>query len=160
MVSKRCPMLEPTLSTTRIHVNVEAQSKKRVLEKIVELCAHSDDKKDWFLALIEREKLGSTGLGHGVALPHARIPGITAPMACFIKLDSPVDFGSPDGEPVDLIFGLFVPEKSNDTHLQILASVAERFNSDVTRSALRQANSAELVYDLLTDADNGVNLAS
>lgn len=153
-------MLELTLSTHRIHVDVEAGSKKRVLEKIVDLCADTDNKQDWFLALVEREKLGSTGLGHGVALPHARISGIDAPVACFIKLDRPVDFGSPDSEPVDLIFGLFVPEKSNDTHLQILASVAERFNSEAVRQALREATNPDLVYALLTDTDKGAALAS
>lgn len=153
-------MLELTLSTHRIHVDVDASSKKRVLEKIVELCADHDHKQDWFLALVEREKLGSTGLGHGVALPHARISGIDSPIACFIQLESPVDFGSPDNEPVDLIFGLFVPEKSNDTHLQILASVAERFNSESVRQALRTAKNSELIFALLTDTDKGAALAS
>lgn len=153
-------MLELTLSTHRIHVDVDASSKKRVLEKIVDLCANDDNKQDWFLALVEREKLGSTGLGHGVALPHARITGIDVPMACFIKLDVPVDFDSPDGEPVDLVFGLFVPEKSNDTHLQILASVAERFNREELRQALRKATDAESVYALLTDTNKGAALAS
>jgi PTS system nitrogen regulatory IIA component len=153
-------MLEQTLSTHRIDLDVDASSKKRVLEKVVDLCAQDENKQDWFLSLIEREKLGSTGLGHGVALPHARIANIEEPTACFIRLETPIDFGSPDGEPVDLIFGLFVPEESNDTHLQILASVAERFNSEKVRKALRETNSAESVYTILTDRHKGAALAS
>lgn len=154
-------MLEQTLTTDRIGLAVDAGSKKRVLEKIVDLCVTDlETKQNWFTALIEREKLGSTGLGHGVALPHARITGIHEPVSCFIKLDTPVDFGSPDGEPVDLIFGLFVPEHSNETHLQILAAVAERFNHESVRHALRNATNTEAVWHILTRHDKGVTLAS
>lgn len=152
-------MLEHTLANHRIKIDVEASSKKRVLQKIADLCADPMMTQDWFLALVEREKLGSTGLGHGVALPHARMNGLAEPMACFIQLETPVDFDSPDGEPVDLIFGLFVPEKSNDTHLQILASVAERLNSESLRQQLREANHPDLVYALLTDPHKGAPLA-
>lgn len=153
-------MLEQTLTIHRIDLDVDASTKKRVLEKIVDLCSHDDNKQDWFLALIEREKLGSTGLGHGVALPHARISGIDSPTACFIRLKTPVDFDSQDSQAVDLIFGLFVPEKSNETHLQILASIAERFNNETIRQSLREENDAETVLSLLVGNQKGAALAS
>ncbi|MFK7854453.1 MAG: PTS sugar transporter subunit IIA [Granulosicoccus sp.] len=97
-------------------------------------------------ALISRERLGSTGLGHGVALPHSRLNTISVPVAAFITLEEGVDFESADGKPVDLAVGLLVPEKCNDEHLKILAKLARRFSDEAFRSTLRQFDDAESLY--------------
>jgi len=112
-------------------------------------------------ALNSRERLGSTALGHGVALPHSRMAGIQSPMAAMLTLAEGVDFQSDDGEPVDLVVGLLVPEECNDEHLQILASLAKSFSDEQLRNRLREFNdSAALVSHLQslsasnTDASN------
>lgn len=97
-------------------------------------------------ALISRERLGSTGLGHGVALPHSRLNNISVPVAAFVTLEEGVDFESSDGEPVDLAVGLLVPEKCNDEHLKILAKLARRFSDEAFRSTLREFDDAESLY--------------
>jgi len=88
-------------------------------------------------ALIGRERLGSTGLGHGVGLPHSRLSSIKEPIAALVTLDQGVDYESADGQAVDLVFGLLVPEDCNDEHLQILAQLARRFSDEKLRNELR-----------------------
>lgn len=97
-------------------------------------------------ALISRERLGSTGLGHGVALPHSRLFNISEPIAAFVTLEKGVDFESADGQTVDLAVGLLVPEDCNDEHLKILAKLARRFSDESLRSKLRTFNDAETLY--------------
>lgn len=97
-------------------------------------------------ALISRERLGSTGLGHGVALPHSRLGNISEPIAAFVTLENGVDFESADGEPVDLAVGLLVPENCNDEHLKILAKLARRFSDETLRSDLRSFDNPETLY--------------
>lgn len=97
-------------------------------------------------ALISRERLGSTGLGHGVALPHSRLYNISEPIAAFVTLANGVDFESSDGQPVDLAVGLLVPENCNDEHLKILAKLARRFSDESLRSALRTFDNSETLY--------------
>ena len=93
-------------------------------------------------ALIARERLGSTGLGHGVALPHSRMPGLDEPLAALVTLREGVDFESADGEPVDLVVGLLVPEDCNEEHLKILADLARRFSDAGLRRDLRECEDA------------------
>ena len=97
-------------------------------------------------ALISRERLGSTGLGHGVALPHSRLDVVDAPLAAMITLADGVDFEASDGEPVDLVFGLLVPRDCNDEHLKILAELAKRFSDAELREALRDCTSGEELF--------------
>ena len=97
-------------------------------------------------ALISRERLGSTGLGHGVALPHSRLDVVDAPLAAMITLNEGVDFESIDGEPVDLVLGLLVPRDCNDEHLKILATLARRFNDEALREALRGHETGEELF--------------
>ena len=97
-----------------------------------------------------RERLGSTGLGFGVALPHARLEGIDTAVGAFVHLPCGVDFDSPDREPVDLVFALLVPENSTNEHLEILSRLAELFNEEELRKKLRIAASAKAVFGLLT----------
>ena len=128
----------------------DISSKKRVLEELSRLLGQAAvglDPADIFNRLIERERLGSTGLGHGVALPHARIGENDATIGAFIKLDKGVDFDSPDHEPADLLFALLVPEAHTDEHLQILASLAGMFSDAEFCDSLRQCQTSEELSD-------------
>ncbi len=97
-------------------------------------------------ALISRERLGSTGLGHGVGLPHSRLSCIQEPIAAFVTLDKGVDYESTDGQAVDLVLGLLVPEKCNDEHLKILAQLARRFSDEALRTQLRDFKEPDKLY--------------
>jgi PTS system nitrogen regulatory IIA component len=147
--------LSEILSVNRVRLGLEVASKKRALETLSELLAscHPVDPalsprvvRD---ALIARERLGSTGLGHGVALPHGRLPDFDHTTAAFVRLADGVDFDAPDGAPVDLLFGLLVPEQSTEVHLEILAAVARALNEPLIRERLRRADSAEEALELL-----------
>jgi len=132
---------------------VETTSKKRALEKLADLITESHTEltgEEIFESLIARERLGSTGIGHGVAIPHGRIDTDSKSIAAFMQLKSGVDFDAIDGGPVDLVFGLLVPENSTDEHLQILASVATLFSDTDTCEKLRQATTADEVFSILT----------
>jgi PTS system nitrogen regulatory IIA component len=100
-------------------------------------------------ALSEREQLGSTGVGHGVALPHARLPGLDRLRAVFVRLETPVDFGAVDDQPVDLLFALFAPPHASSEHLRGLARVSRLLRRPEQRQRLRQAHSADAIYALL-----------
>ncbi|NND90406.1 MAG: PTS transporter subunit EIIA [Granulosicoccus sp.] len=104
-------------------------------------------------ALISRERLGSTGLGHGVGLPHSRMSSIQRPIAAFVTLESGVDYESADGEPVDLVLGLLVPEDCNDEHLKILAQLARRFSDSSLRDSLRSFTDPERLYQHLASLE-------
>jgi PTS system nitrogen regulatory IIA component len=102
-----------------------------------------------FHALWRREQAASTAIGHGVALPHARVGGIDQPMLLFARTMQPIRFGAPDGKPVSILFTIVVPEHANDDHLQILALMAERFSSNALCTRLRAATSPAEVKQLL-----------
>ncbi|MDP6376755.1 MAG: PTS sugar transporter subunit IIA [Pseudomonadales bacterium] len=104
-----------------------------------------------FDSLMERERLGSTGLGEGVAIPHCRLEGAPI-MAALIVLDEAVDFDAPDGQPVDLLYVLVVPPEETSAHLDILATLAELFGADTDRKALRSASDAAELYDTFANA--------
>lgn len=152
--------LKNVLSVHRIDLNAQAPTKKRALELVAELCASANQRADFFHALVDREKLGSTGLGHGVALPHARLADLHAPLACFIKLEEKVNYEAPDGEPVDLIFGLFVPESENDAHLQLLSNIAQILSDESVRATLRQCENAQEALRVLTQPSGDNALVS
>ena len=101
-----------------------------------------------FDALMEREALGSTGLGSGVAVPHARLEGITSVKAVFVRLDTPVAYGSVDDRPVDLLFALFAPPRDGAEHLRALAAVSRVLRSAEMREQLRQARTADAIRAL------------
>ncbi len=141
-------------------------SKKRALESLGELLgtgATGVDPMDIFNRLIERERLGSTGLGHGVAIPHGRVPSEDSPvitLGCFIKLDEGVDFDSPDQQPADLLFGLLVPENCTEEHLQILASLAGMFSDNEFCAELRNCENDEALFNQLKNWSPGHQAAS
>ncbi|MGY6587820.1 MAG: PTS sugar transporter subunit IIA [Wenzhouxiangella sp.] len=127
-------------------------SKKSLLEKAAELLASASDTADArevFESLCQRERLGSTGLGHGVAIPHGRVSGQAGVSAAMIRLSTPIDFDAPDSEKVDLFFALSVPEQCSDLYLRLLAEMAERLGNADHRERLRAAASGEDVLKLL-----------
>jgi PTS system nitrogen regulatory IIA component len=146
--------LETLVSPDAVQHCDHVTSKKRALEVISELLGHEagvDDPLPIFELLTEREKLGSTSLGHGVALPHARTALCDRAIGAFIKLDQGIDFDSPDNVPTDLIFALMVPEHYTDEHLKILAGLAGLFSDKNFCQTLRNtANSQDLFKRLNT----------
>ncbi len=151
------------LQPARVSVPNPAASKKRVLEEAANLLAAGADQptgETIFERLLERERLGSTGLAGGVALPHARMPGVTYPRGAFLRLALPVDFDAMDGQPVDLVFALLVPEEATDEHLQLLAGLARLFSDSTLCTRLRGASDPAALMQLLkggapTDATSG-----
>jgi len=134
------------LSGNRIRLASGASSKKRVLEEVAELFATSvpeltpeKAREKVFNKLLERERLGSTGLGQGIALPHARMKGISEARGALLRLKSGIDFDAIDGQPVDLVFALLVPEQATDQHLQLLAMLAARFSDPEPCRHIRDA---------------------
>jgi PTS system nitrogen regulatory IIA component len=142
------------LHPDRILCRHASSSKKKALETMSELLAHplqEDARQTIFEALLKRERLGSTGLGTGIALPHGRIDALQSPLAAVATLQSGVDFDAADGLPVDILFALAMPENCNDQHLQILAGLAEMFSDPNFRNALRNAKSSTEIHALLVD---------
>jgi nitrogen PTS system EIIA component len=99
--------------------------------------------------ILERENLGSTGFGRGVAIPHARIDGLSRPVAAFLRLSTPVDFNAADGIPIDLVFGLLSPETAGAAHLHALASISRLMRDERMHQSLTRAPGAEALYGLL-----------
>jgi len=141
----------------RIGSNLDISSKKRLLEVLGKLLASAEEDlsaEKVFEHLLERERLGSTGLGHGVALPHSRIAEVTEAVGAFAQIRGNVDFDAIDGEPVDLAFALLVPEEANEMHLQLLSQLAAMFSDPKLRQDLREASSAEQILTLLLSWEN------
>lgn len=148
-------LVSDLLSAERVLPDVAVRSKKRLLEVIS--TAMADDaagfhERDIFESLIAREKLGSTGLGNGVAIPHGRIPGASTVQAVFVRLARPVAFDAVDGKPVDLLFALAVPEHCTNDHLKLLAQIADLFSDEDLVEALRGAQGSSALLQLLSDA--------
>ena len=141
------------LSADRVVSGVAVSSKKRALEAVSGLLAEVGgvelSEVEIFDGLIARERLGSTGLGHGVAIPHGRFKDVSKALGVFIKTDEAIDFDAIDGEPVDLIFALMVPEDCTEEHLQLLAALAEMFSDPAVRERLRQSNSSAELQETL-----------
>ena len=125
-------------------------SKKRVLEVASEMLATSvngTDADTIFSGLLNRERLGSTGLGSGVGIPHCRIAGADKPAAALLTLTKPIDFDAIDSQPVDLICALIVPDDGNDEHLQTLAGLAELFSNPKALNELRQSPNSDALFN-------------
>lgn len=141
------------LTPERVYSNVRASSKKRLLELISSALVKNDpglDSREVFESLCARERLGSTGLGNGVAIPHGRISGESTVQAVFIRLAKPLDYGSADGKPVDLLFALVVPEHSTSDHLRLLSQIAEQFSDEALLKQLREADDNTEMLDRLS----------
>lgn len=145
--------LSDILTVEAIIPGLRASGKKLALQKICELAAKDIglNARDIFEAVMEREKLGSTGVGGGVAIPHARLPGLKSVRGWFARLDTPIEFESVDDEKVDLIFLLLAPEQAGADHLKALARVSRLFRREDVRRRLRETHSAAAAYALLAD---------
>ena len=144
------------LAPERTYAKVDGGSKKRVLELIGKLIAqHTQlDADAIYESLIAREKLGSTGFGNGIAIPHCRLEQCTEAVGALLQLESSIDFDSLDGAPVDLIFVLLVPHEATEQHLQILKTLAEKLDQQALREALRQAPDAHTLYQVMVDGED------
>lgn len=140
------------LSPSRIQQRNDIRSKKRALEEISNMLASGAnvDQDSIFTSLINREKLGSTGLGAGIAIPHGRVRGLDESVGAVLRLSSGIDFESSDGQVTDIIFGLVVPEDCTEEHLHILRGLAEMFTDDEFTARLRESDSDQALYDLIT----------
>ena len=140
-------LLDPGAVTLR----VSASNKRQVLGVIADVAARvfGVDADEALEGLIDREAAGSTGVGQGVAIPHARIKGLDRVRAVFMRLETPVTFGAVDDKPVDLLVTLFAPVDADSSHLRALARVSRLMRQPETREQLRQARSADAVYLLL-----------
>ena len=148
--------LEQFLSPDAVVSNLRAASKKTALSKLAELAAQQAGIEDSFpicQALAERERLGSTGIGDGVALPHAKVEGLGRLIVCFAHLADAVDFDAADDEPVDLIAAVIMPDEEGQQaeYLKVLAKISRRLKDPAARAQIRGANSAAAVFALLVD---------
>jgi PTS system nitrogen regulatory IIA component len=144
-------MIGDLLTGGSIASRLTVANKRQALATIAEIAARSFDLKAHcvFDALMEREALGATGVGHGVAIPHARVEGVGQMRGVFARLTPPVEFGSIDDEPVDLVFALLSPPASGSEHLRALARIARALRSAELRGQLRQARGADALWALL-----------
>ena len=141
--------LEEVLKPEQVFCRIQVASKKKALEDSAGLIADNlprSSKEDIFEHLIAREKLGTTALGHGIAIPHCRLPELREIVCALITLQEPVDFGAFDNEGVQIVFVLLVPEAETDRHLAVLASIAELAESATYRESLLKANDAQSLY--------------
>lgn len=145
--------IQDILPATGLKVIAAASSKKRLFHDLGDM-AESCFAMDQSLvvdALLDRESLGPTGVGHGIALPHARLPGIEKVSGLFIRLKKPLDFDSVDRQPVDLIFALFAPEDAGVEHLKALALVSRTLRDKDVCTKLRANENVSTIYTILTD---------
>ena len=140
------------LAPERVRCDVQTNSKKASLEILANLLADADPaltKAEVFNSLLNRERLGSTGLGKGVALPHGRLKTCSRALGAFIRLSAAVDYDAVDDEPVTLLFALLVPEDSTQEHLDLLARLAEKFSDEDVLGKLKTEPSRDKVFNLL-----------
>ena len=126
------------LAPSHVLLDLQVSSKKRLFEQAGLLFENNDGiaRSLVFDSLFAREKLGSTGLGQGVAIPHGRIKGLKDAVGAFVRLAQPVPFDAPDGQPVRLVFALLVPEQATEKHLEILSELAQMFSDRALREAM------------------------
>ena len=139
------------LPLTNVMIGLEASSKKRVFEQAGLLFENNQGiaRVKVFDSLFARERLGSTGLGEGIAIPHGRIKGLKEAVAALVRLDEPVAFDAPDGKPVNLLLFLLVPEQATQQHLEILSEVAEMLSDRTMRETLLTATDPQALHQAL-----------
>ena len=143
------------LSPNNIFLNIECNSKKAAIELLAKNLADFNNgisQVEIIDCLTAREKLGSTGLGNGIAIPHGRLKHCDKTIASFIQLNNGIDYEAVDKIPVDLIFALIVPEESTNEHLQILAVLAKTLSASKTIDNLRKSKSSSETFSLLTNS--------
>lgn len=145
-------LIAALLPVSNIVIELDVGSKKRVFEQFGLLFENQQKiaRSLVFDSLFAREKLGSTGLGQGVAIPHGRIKGLREAIAALTRTKEPIPFDAPDGKPVNLIFALLVPERATDLHLQILSELAQMFSDKVFRETLLSAPDTAAIHSAIT----------
>ena len=140
------------LPPANVLLDLPVSSKKRLFEQVGLLFEnnHGIARSLVFDSLFARERLGSTGLGQAVAIPHGRIKGLKDALGAFVRLAQPVPFDAPDGKPVQLLFVLLVPEQATEKHLQILSELAQMFSDRALREAMVAAPDAGALHQLIT----------
>jgi nitrogen PTS system EIIA component len=143
------------LSPQKIFIDTDVSSKKKLLELIANIAADQTQLSESIIYtnLLNRERLGSTGLGQGFAVPHARLPDLEKTVGCFFRLKQPVNFESPDNLPVDLVFTIIIPQEATEEHLLILSSLARIFSDADICEAIRAATSKEEIQRIIQSAE-------
>jgi len=141
--------------------NLKISSKKQALQELAAFAAKKlgRDDREIFDVLLQRERLGTTGLGHGVAIPHGKLSGLEKISGIFARLVKPVDFDSLDEHPVDLVFVLLVPEGAGAEHLKALARVSRLLRNTEVCEKIRGSDSADAIYALLSEFETSVEAA-
>jgi nitrogen PTS system EIIA component len=141
------------LPPNHVLLDLDVSSKKRLFEQIGLLFENSRQipRARVFDSLFDREKLGSTGLGYGVAIPHGRIKTLKEPVCAFVRTAAPIAFESPDAQPVNLVFAMLVPEHANETHLELLSELAQMFSDAQLRDALTATPDIQAAHRLITE---------
>lgn len=141
------------ITPARVIPALKVTSKKQALQELSRICAEFTelDERAIFEVLIERERLGTTGVGGGVAIPHGKLAGLQRLYGLFARLDQPIDYDAVDEQPVDLIFLLLAPESAGADHLKALARVSRKLRDQETCEKLRGSDSADALYALLTE---------
>jgi PTS system nitrogen regulatory IIA component len=146
-------LIAKLLPLANVMLDLEVGSKKRLFEQVGLLFEnnHQIARSLVFDSLFAREKLGSTGLGRGIAIPHGRVKGLKEALGALVRTKQPIPFDAPDGQPVEIIFVLLVPDRATDVHLQILSELAQMFSDKPFRERLLNAQSAAELHQLITD---------
>ncbi len=146
-------LISKILTPECVLLDSESASKKRVFERVGLLFENTQHiaRSQVFDSLFAREKLGSTGLGQGVAIPHGRVKGLRDAVAAFVKMQNPIPFDAPDGQPVNFIFVLLVPERATDMHLQLLGELAQMFSDKSFRDQLESTDDPAAIHKLFSD---------
>lgn len=146
-------LITPLLKLANVRAECDTTSKKRLFEQASQLVqdSHAVSAAEVFESLFAREKLGSTALGYGIAIPHGRIKHLKETACAFLRLKTPIEFDAPDNQPVDLVFVLLAPAAATDVHLQILGELAAMFSDENFRTNLRAAPDAASLHRLISE---------
>lgn len=145
--------IQSILTPELTQCSLPGSSKKKVLQEVARIVAlHNPDLEEnaIFDNLIAREKLGSTGVGQGIAIPHSRLKDCKKVIGCLFKLKEPIGFDAIDNEPVDILFVLIVPQEATSEHLELLSQIAEKFNDGALCAKLREATSDAELFEIIT----------
>jgi PTS system nitrogen regulatory IIA component len=148
--------IEDILTADRAQINVPASSKKKLLQYLAQFIGQrlpGSSEDDIYERLLTRERLGSTGIGEGIAIPHCRLQQCDQALGVLLRLEAPIDYDAIDQQPVDLVFALLVPEEATEEHLQVLALLARNFGTQEFRSALRNAPSEQQLFQRALNAE-------
>lgn len=144
--------IKDVLSLNCVRCAIEGSSKKRVLQTISQIASENlagISSDDVLASLLCREKMGSTGIGNGIAIPHGRLNGLADTTAILVSSNSPIEFDAIDNQPVDIFFTLLVPSDKNEGHLQTLATIAKKLNDKTIVKHIRQATNNQALYEAL-----------